>query len=377
MSAQTQQNPTVVLVHAAWSDASSWNKVITRLHLLSLPVVSAQIPLTSLSDDILAVRRVLNRMTGPVILVAHSYGGAVITGAAHNRPEVKALAFVAAIVPDENETVGDLFHRAEAHPKAPALVPDESGLLWMSADGFANAVAHEAASEDLLLMTATQKPISVKCLGEAMTRPAWKEMASWYLLAENDRMISPHTQRFMAERMNAHIHPLPVDHSPLASAPDSVVKLIVAAIDGTRKSALPTDSKEGESIQIVKEFYEALRAGDVNRALAVLSPDLEWTEAEGFPYYSGTWNSPRAVAEKLLIPLSKDWSTFSVTPHEFLAQDERVVSFGTYTGIYRDTNRSMSAPFAHRWVVHGSKIVRFNMYTDTVKVLAAMRAPEP
>jgi len=132
-----------------------------------------------------------------------------------------------------------------------------------------------------------------------------------------------------------------------------------------------------ESIRVVREFYEALHAGDVNRALAVLSPDLEWTEAEGFPYYSGVWNGPQAVAEKLLIPLSKDWSAFSVTPHEFLTQDERVVSFGTYTGTYRHTGRSMSAPFAHRWVVRGGKIVRFNMYTDTVKVLAAMRAPEP
>src|SRR5215471_5230567 len=376
MSMQTQPNPTVVLVHAAWADASSWNKVILQLHRLGLRVVSAQIPLTSLSDDILAVRKVLNRISGPLILVAHSYGGAVITGAAYDRPEVKALAFVAAIVPDVNETVGDLFHRAKAHPKAPPLVPDENGLLWMSAEGFANAVAHEATPEDLLLLTATQKPISVKCLGEAMNKAAWKEIPSWYLLAENDRMISPDTQRFMAERMNAHIHSLPVDHSPLASAPDSVVKLVVAAIDGARKSALPTDSKEGESIQIVKEFYAALCVGDVNRALAVLSPDLEWTEAEGFPYYSGTWNSPQAVAEKLLIPLSKGWSTFSVTPHEFLAQDERVVSFGTYTGTYRETDRSMSAPFAHRWVVHGSKIVRFNMYTDTVKVLAAMREPE-
>lgn len=245
MSTQTQQNPTVVLVHAAWADASSWNKVISQLHRLGLPVVSAQIPLTSLSDDILAVRKVLNKISGPTILAAHSYGGAVITGAVYDRPEVKALAFVAAIVPDENETVGDLFHRAKPHPKAPPLVPDENGMLWMSAEGFANAVAHEASPEDLLLMTATQKPISVKCLGEAMTRPAWKETPSWYLLAENDRMISPQTQRFMAERMNAHIHSLPVDHSPLASAPDSVVKLIVAAIDGTRKSTLPSGSKEG------------------------------------------------------------------------------------------------------------------------------------
>lgn len=128
-----------------------------------------------------------------------------------------------------------------------------------------------------------------------------------------------------------------------------------------------------ESIQVVQEFYKALRAGDVNRALALLSPDLEWTEAEGFPYYSGTWNSPQAVVEKLLIPLSRDWSTFSVTPHEFLAQDDRVVSFGSYAGTYGATGRSMTAPFAHRWVVRDGKIVRFNMYTDTAKVIEVMR----
>ena len=128
-----------------------------------------------------------------------------------------------------------------------------------------------------------------------------------------------------------------------------------------------------DSIQVVQEFYQALRAGDVNRSVAVLSPDLEWTEAEGFPYYGGTWHGPQAVVEGLLIPLTKDWETFSVTPHEFLAQDERVVSFGTYTGTYRGTGRSMSAPFAHRWVVRDGRIVRFNMYTDTAKVLAAMR----
>ena len=131
------------------------------------------------------------------------------------------------------------------------------------------------------------------------------------------------------------------DHSPLASAPDPVVTLIVAAIGGTRKSAL---------------------SGDINRALAALSPDPEWTEAEGFPYYSGTWHGPQAAVENLLLPLSKDWSAFLVTPDEFLAQDERVVSFGTYAGSYRDTGRSMSAPFAHRWVVRGGKIVRFNTH---------------
>lgn len=110
----------------------------------------------------------------------------------------------------------------------------------------------------------------------------------------------------------------------------------------------------------------------MTRAVAVLSPDLEWTEAEGFPYYSGTWRGLQAVVENLLAPLARDWSSFSVTTHEFLAVDERVVSFGTYAGTFRCTGRSMSARFAHRWEVRDGKIVRFNMYTDTVKVLEAM-----
>ena len=231
MTGQGHQNATVVLVHAAWADGSSWNKVIPQLQRLGLQVVSAQIPLTSLTDDVVAVQRVLGRVSGSVVLAAHSYGGAVITAAASGLSRVKALVFVAAIAPDEGETVGQLFHRAEPHPKAPQLVPDENGLLWMSAEGFANAVAPEATSEEIAFMTATQKPIALKCLGESMTKPGWKEKPSWYMLAEKDRMISPATQRFMAERMKAHIDSQAVDHMPLASAPESVVRLIVEAVD--------------------------------------------------------------------------------------------------------------------------------------------------
>ncbi len=233
MSAGRYQDMTVVLVHAAWADGSSWSKVIPELQRLGLQVVSAQIPLTSLTEDIVAVQRVLGRVSGPVVLAAHSYGGAVITGAASAQPKVKALAFIAAMAPDEGETVGQLLHRVEPHVKAPQLVPDEDGLLWMSADGFANAVAPEATSEEITFMTATQKPIALKCLGEPMTKPAWKEKPSWYLLAEKDRMISPVTQRLMAGRMKAHIVSQGVDHTPLASAPESVVRLIMEAVDGS------------------------------------------------------------------------------------------------------------------------------------------------
>jgi pimeloyl-ACP methyl ester carboxylesterase len=229
MSTRRRHDTTVVLVHAAWADASSWSKVIPQLQRQGFDVVSAQIPLTSLTDDVAAVQRVLGRVDGPVVLAAHSYGGAVITAAASGQPKVKALVFVAAIVPDEGETVGQLFYRVAPHPEAPKLAPDEHGLIWMSEEGFANAVAPEASSEEIALMSATQKPIALKCLGEPTTKPAWKEKPSWYLLAENDRMISPATQRFMAERMKARIDSQPVDHTPLISAPESVVRLITEA----------------------------------------------------------------------------------------------------------------------------------------------------
>ena len=230
--------PTVVLVHAAWADASSWNKVIPQLQRNGLPVVGVQIPLTSLSDDVAIVRRSLKRVNGPMVLVGHSYGGAVITAAGNSNPNVQALVYIAAMAPDEGETVGQLLHRAAAHPSAPALMPDEDGFLWMSAQGFADAVAHESSADDALLMAGTQKPIAIKCVEERMTKPAWKEKPSWFLLAELDRMIAPETQRFMAHRAGGHVHAVEVDHTPLASAPDQVVAIIAEAVDDVTQALL-------------------------------------------------------------------------------------------------------------------------------------------
>jgi uncharacterized protein len=129
-----------------------------------------------------------------------------------------------------------------------------------------------------------------------------------------------------------------------------------------------------KNIGVVQNFYEALGAGDVPRALGLLSTHLEWTEAEGFPYYSGTWHEPQMVVDKLLIPIMRDWEGFSITAHEFIADGEKVVSFGKYSGTFRATGRTMVAPFAHRWVVQDGKIVRFDMYTDTLKIQEAMKA---
>jgi len=230
----TQTNlavPSVVLVHAAWADASSWNKVIPALQRKGMQVLAVQIPLTSLSDDAATVRRTLKRVSGPVVLVGHSYGGAVVTAAGSGNLNVKALVYVAAMAPDEGETVGQLLHRSTPHMSAPALVPDENAFLWMSAKGFADAVAHDSSAEDAELMAATQKPIAIKCVEEPMSRPAWRDKPSWYLVAERDRMIAPETQRFMAHRAGSHILAMELDHTPLASAPDQVLAIITEAVD--------------------------------------------------------------------------------------------------------------------------------------------------
>jgi len=244
----TQTNlsvPTVVLVHAARADASSWNKIIQRLQGRGLQTVAVQIPLSVLFDDAATLKRFLKRVSGPVVLVGHSYGGAVITAAASGNPNVKALVYIAAMAPDEGESVGELLHRAAPHTSAPPLVPDEDGFLWMSARGFADAVAHESSKDDALLMAATQKPIAIKCVQEQMTKPAWKEKPCWFLLAERDRMIAPETQRFMAQRAGGHVHAMEVDHTLLASAPDRVVAIITEAVDAVLHEAVPDPQRIG------------------------------------------------------------------------------------------------------------------------------------
>lgn len=224
---------TVVLVHAAWADGSSWNKVTEELQRRGLNVVAAQIPLTSFTDDVASLQRMLLRQEGPLVLAGHSYGGAVITAAAAGNPQVKALVYIAAVVPDEGETVGDVFHRVAPHPSAPKLQPDADGFLWLDVEAFRTAVAPDASLSETALMAATQKPISLTCLGEPMGKPAWREKPSWFLIAEKDRMVSPETQRFTAARMKSKVVSLSIDHTPLASEPDAVAELITKAANNS------------------------------------------------------------------------------------------------------------------------------------------------
>lgn len=222
---------TVVLVHGAWADGSCWHSVILPLRRQGFKVTCAPIPLTSLTDDITALQRVIERTTGPVVVVGHAYGGAVI--AAQYDDRVKSLVYITALAPDEGETVADVFYRAEPHPDAPRLAPDEHGVIWMSEEGFSRAVAHKIPQDQATIIAAIQRPIALKCIQEKAPIPAWKTKPSWFLLAEEDRMISPETQRYMADRMNANIRSHQVDHSPMLTASDLVVEVILEAARAT------------------------------------------------------------------------------------------------------------------------------------------------
>jgi pimeloyl-ACP methyl ester carboxylesterase len=221
------RNMTVVAVHGAWADGSSWRDVILDLQREGIRVIAAPIPLTSLGDDAAALKRTIARTDGPVIVAGHAYAGAVIATA--NDERVKALVYIAALAPDEGETVAQVFYRDEKHPRSPQLAPDADGLIWMPDEGFPNAFSQHATAEQIAWSTAVQRPISVKCIQEPVAKPAWRSKPSWFLIAEEDRMINPKTQRFMAQRMGATIRSLAVDHTPLLSAPRQVVDIILEA----------------------------------------------------------------------------------------------------------------------------------------------------
>ena len=163
---------------------------------------------------------------------AHAYAGAVI--AATRSDKVQALVYVAALAPDEGETVADVFYRGEPHRQAPKLAADHHGLIWLPESAFASAFAQNAAAEELAVLAAVQRPIAPACITVAAPRPLWKDRPAWFLVAEQDRMIVPDNQRFMAGRMRARMRSHAVDHVPMVSAPAVVLDVIREAIAAVR-----------------------------------------------------------------------------------------------------------------------------------------------
>jgi pimeloyl-ACP methyl ester carboxylesterase len=220
--------PTVVLVHGAWADGSSWARVIQQLHQAKIRAIAAPIPLTTLDDDVNAVIRTIDRTEGPVVLAGHAYAGGVIGATSH--PRIQALVYVAALAPDEGETVADVFYKNPPHPKAPELKPDDKGWIWLPDNAFEDAFAQHAQADEHALLRAVQRPIAVPCIQKPVPKPGWKDLPSWYLIAQEDRMINPATQKFMAGRMNANTHTHGVDHAPLITQPETVTDILREAV---------------------------------------------------------------------------------------------------------------------------------------------------
>src|SRR5271170_794756 len=226
-TSQFPPNSTIILVHAAWEDGSAWSNIILPLERHGLRVICAPIPLTSLSNDATALSQLLERTSGPVVLVGHAYSGAVIAAVREDR--VKSLVYITALAPDEGETVAKVFYLNPNSSEAPKMVPDSHGFVWLPDDAFSRAITHKASPDESKVAAALQRPIGVHCIQEPAPTPAWKTKPSWFLVAEEDRMINPKTQRFMADRMGAKIHSSPVDHSPMISDPQVVIDIILEA----------------------------------------------------------------------------------------------------------------------------------------------------
>ena len=213
----------VVFVHGLWADGSSWNAIIPTLLNEGYEVVSVQNPLTSLADDVAATNRVLSRLKGPTILVGHSWGGFVIT-AAGNHPNVSGLVYVAAMAPDEGETLGEL---SEKYPAPASLhLSVEDGFVWLSKEGVQQHFAADVPDSESALIYSTQGPAALALFGDKVTKPAWKNKPSWYILAKNDHTINPELERIMANRMGARLTELESSHVPMISQPEAVLKVI-------------------------------------------------------------------------------------------------------------------------------------------------------
>ncbi len=241
-SASDGKKPTIVLVHGAWADASSWNRVIARLQSRGYTVYAPPNPLRRLASDAAYIASFVNTLSGPIVLVGHSYGGAVITNAANSTPAVEALVYINAFAPDEGESILQL---AAARPGS-ALAADPSQVfdavpypgapagdvdLYVKQSLFPQAFANDLPKRVGAVLAATQRPVTLSALAEPSGAPAWETIPSWYLVGTRDNVIPPAQQRFMAKRANADTVEVRASHLSMISRPAAVTRLIVEAAE--------------------------------------------------------------------------------------------------------------------------------------------------
>ena len=219
---------TIVLVHGAWADGSSWNKVIPLLQAKGLPVVAVQLPLTSLGDDLAVTQRMISTIDGPIVLVGHSWGGMAVTQAGGD-PKVAALVYLSAFAPEIGESGSSLIG---AHPAPPALstfATDSAGFTYQTVEGMVSNVAPDLPEADARVLAATQGRLAGVAFGQTTTAAAWKTKPSWFIVTIGDRVVSAELQRAEAERMAAKVTVLNASHMSLLSQPDKVAAVIEEA----------------------------------------------------------------------------------------------------------------------------------------------------
>ena len=221
----------VMLVHGAWADGSCWSKVILLLQARGVTVTAAQIPLTSLTEDIAVTKRLLSMQDEPTVLVGHSYGGAVINGAARGTPRVKALVYVTAFGLDEGESLESLSKQGPPSAGSAAIAPDAFGYLWINREKFHQSFAADATADEASIMAAVQRPLSIASFTEKAGAPAWKHIPSWYLMCTNDQMIPQSAQEFLANRMRATQRSVASSHAPFMAHPQEVANIILEAVE--------------------------------------------------------------------------------------------------------------------------------------------------
>ncbi len=231
------QKKSIVLVHGGFVDGSGWEGVYKILKRDGYNVVVVQNPTISLADDVAVTRRAIDSAGGDVILVGHSYGGAVITQAG-NDPKVAGLVYITAFAPDKGESIATLIAHPAPGAPVPPILPPQSGFLMLDKSKFAEAFAADVNPELASFMANSQVPWGVEALNGTVTEPAWKTKPSWYLVATTDHMIPPGAQRFMAERAKATIAESPGSHAIYVSKPDVVARFIEKAATA-EKSAAP------------------------------------------------------------------------------------------------------------------------------------------
>jgi pimeloyl-ACP methyl ester carboxylesterase len=238
--AEGTPKPTVVLVHGGWDNSTGWNAVVEALQERGYPVIVPANPLRDLASDAEYVSSILDTIEGPVVLVGHSYGGAVITNAANGHDDVKALVYIAGFAPDEGESLVELVTMNPGSEIGPPvlvtrpypLADGSEGIdLYLTQEGVRTAFAADVPEAVADQMQATQRPFSQTAFDAVSGPPAWETIPSWYLVASEDRAIPPATQRFMAERAGAQTSELPSSHVPQISRPNETLQVILEAAD--------------------------------------------------------------------------------------------------------------------------------------------------